>query len=740
MVRPILNIIAGLFVLGFMLWGWQQTAQNMRQPADSLSLADYAAKKIQVLDRNATPLNITYQNRWNVHDYVPLHEIPEILQQVFILSEDKRFYQHNGMDWVARSHAMWQNIKSLEVVRGASTITEQVVRIIYPRPRTFWSRWREGFEANLYEQKFSKAEILEFYLNQVPYAGQKRGVVQAARYYFNRDLQTLNLKEMMALSVLVRSPSRLDLKKGTDEIERPIKDLAVRLWAMNLITAEDYQAVLNQPLHIQDFSLPIKATHFVNYVQQNNLNSQSEKPRYAKVRTTLDASLQKKIAAILQQRLADLKAREVGNGAVLVVNHQTQEILAWVNANNDVQFSHYDAITLPRQPGSTLKPLLYALALEKGWTAATLIDDSPLATPVGTGLHTYHNYSRHHYGLLRLRDALGNSLNIPAIRAVQFIGADHFLKSLRRLGMYSLDATAVFYGEGLALGNGGVSLLELVQAYTVLANQGQFRPLKSQLFSGNQIGEQLLSSDATSIIANILADADARRLEFGRSTLLRLPVETAVKTGTSTDYHDAWTLGFNHRYTVGVWLGNLSQQPMNQVSGASGAALVLRAVFAELNRHEQTQPLFRSDNVVPIEICRDTGLKKLDNDRCSSRMELFIQGTEPNQAHMAQLLARKKQLPPHHIFLQQPTKGLQIALDPRIADEFEQFKFELSNNPIEHASHIDWLLDGEIIATTAANIRHYLWSPVRGKHVVQAQVQRHQAAALETAPITFYVK
>ncbi|MEK7990468.1 MAG: transglycosylase domain-containing protein [Thiotrichaceae bacterium] len=739
MARPIFNIIAGLFVLGFMLWGWQQTALSIRQPAESLSLAHFAAKKIQVLDRNATPLNITYQNRWNVHDYLPLHEIPEILQQVFILSEDKRFYQHHGMDWVARSHAMWQNFKSLEVVRGASTITEQVVRIIYPRPRTFWSRWVEGYEATLYEQKFTKTAILEFYLNQVPYAGQKRGVVQAARHYFNRDLQTLNLKEMMALSVLVRSPSRLDLKKGTDEIERPIKDLAVRLLAMNLITADDYQAVLTDSLHIQDFTLPIKATHFVNYVQQHNQAFQPDTPRYAKVHTTLDASLQKKITAILQQRLSDLKTRDVGNGAVLVVNHQTQEILAWVNANNDDQFSHYDAITLPRQPGSTLKPFLYALALEQGWTAATLIDDSPLATPVATGLHTYHNYSRHHYGELRLRDALGNSLNIPAIRTVQFVGADKLLKALHRFGMYSLDASASFYGEGLALGNGGISLLELVQAYTILANQGQFKPLKSQLFTGNQIGEQLLSPEISSIIANILADADARRLEFGRNTLLRLPVETAVKTGTSTDYHDAWTIGFNHRYTVGVWLGNLSQQPMNQVSGASGAALVLRAVFAELNRHEQTQPLFRSPNLVQVEICRDTGLKKSDYDTCASRMELFIQGTAPTSQAVTSL-ARKKQLLPNHIFLQQPTEGLRIALDPRIADEFEQFKFKLSANPIEQASHIDWLLDGKIIATTTPDVRDYLWFPIRGTHELKVSIQRDQATALETAPVTFHVK
>ncbi|MDY6993180.1 MAG: biosynthetic peptidoglycan transglycosylase, partial [Pseudomonadota bacterium] len=212
--------------LTFLLW---KTQTSLLSPPKTLTITDTAVQKAQILDRHGLPLTITYQNNWNIHDQVPLHAIPEQLQNVFIIAEDKRFFEHPGLDWQARIHAMLQNILALRIVRGASTITEQSVRMIHVRPRIFWSRWLEGFEAARFEAQFSKADILEFYLNQVPYASRRRGVVQAARYYFARSLDTLNLKEMMALAVLVRAPSRLDLWQSTTAIEPSIQRLAQRL-------------------------------------------------------------------------------------------------------------------------------------------------------------------------------------------------------------------------------------------------------------------------------------------------------------------------------------------------------------------------------------------------------------------------------------------------------------------------------------------------------------------------------
>jgi penicillin-binding protein 1C len=703
----------------------------------SLSVTSSPIHKLQILDRHAIPLTITYQNDWNLHDYVPLHDIPELLQQIFLLAEDKRFYEHGGPDWQARWHAMFQNLIALRIVRGASTITEQTVRMLYPRPRTFWSHWLQGIEASRLEQRFSKADILEFYLNQVPYANQRRGVVQAARYYFDRDLDTLSLKEMIALAVLIRAPSRLDLRRSKTEIEAPIARLAQRLLDLNLISNTDYQEILTTPLLLRDTALLVQATHFVNYVYTSHTSPQL--PHLSRLYTTLDAKLQSFVQSILDQRIQDLKAQNVSHGAVLVVDHQTNEVLAWVNSGRpspEIPGSQIDAVTTPRQPGSALKPFLYALALEKGWTAATLIDDTPLAEAVGVGLHDYRNYSRSYYGPLRLRDALGNSLNIPAIRTIQFVGNQLFLQRLHQLGIASLTARSDYYGDGLALGNGGVTLLELVQAYTVLAHQGLFRPLKVLRNTSSTEALAIFTPEITSIIADILSDPDARRLEFGRGTLLRFPIQTAVKTGTSSDYRDAWAIGFNHHYTVGVWLGNLDQQPMSQVSGATGSALILRAIFAELNRYEETRPLFLSPKLVKVNICRQTG--QLATPTCPSKLEWFLAGTQPTANH--QLEIKPVQPLKTEPYLKQPTPGLQLAMDPRIPDQYEAFALALSDTSLKINS-IDWVVDDKIIGTTVADARRLLWPIKRGKHIAQAKVWTiNSPEPLTTPAVRFYVK
>ena len=255
--------------------------------------------------------------------------------------------------------------------------------------------------------------------------------------------------------------------------------------------------------------------------------------------------------------------------------------------------THIDAVRAPRQPGSAMKPLLYGLALDSGWTAATVIDDSPLAADVGPGLHAYQNYSRRFYGPIGLRDALGNSLNIPALKALHFVGSTAYLGFLRELGFTSLNDHPDVYGDGLALGNGAVSLYELVQAYAALANGGQYRPLTVLAEPGRQSlgrqtsGRQVLSAEGASLIANILSDRDARTLEFGRASVLNFQAPTAVKTGTSSDFRDAWAVGFDARHTVGVWMGNLDQTPSQGVTGSTGPAILLLAMDPRLPPEHQ---------------------------------------------------------------------------------------------------------------------------------------------------------
>jgi penicillin-binding protein 1C len=435
----------------------------------------------------------------------------------------------------------------------------------------------------------------------------------------------------------------------------------------------------------------------------------------------------------LDQRLKDLKDRGANNGAVLIVDHQRHEVLAWVNSGvsqDEVSASWIDAVTTPRQPGSTLKPLLYALALEKGWTAATLVDDSPLSESVGGGLHAYQNYSRIHYGMLRVRQALGNSLNIPAVRAAQFVGVDDFLTCLHKLGIQSLQEHPDYYGDGLALGNGEITLLELVRAYTVLARQGTFHPLKYLMtdVSRREETRRVFSAETASLIGNILADPEARRLEFGNGGLLRFPIQTAVKTGTSSDYRDAWAVGFNYRFTVGVWIGNLDHLATDGITGANGPALVLRSVLAELNRYQNTRPLYFSPRLVKTEICRETGLQA--DGLCASLSEWFVPGTEPRIN-----TTPAKDLEP--VYLRYPTQGMQLAMDPRIPDDKEAFVFRLANLPPR--TPVDWYVDGRRAAATANG--EYLWPLQQGVHSVRARIWWDGSGQFQDTPnVSFTVK
>jgi len=623
--------------LGFALVAMAiKTRMDMIPLPHSLSSITGMVKKPRLLDRHGIPLTTTYTGAWNLHDQKALHDIPSFVQEAFIFSEDRRFYNHGGVDWLARLHALVQNIRAGRAVRGASTLTEQVVRMIHPRPRTIWSRWIEGFEARQLEKANTKPDILWFYLNQVPYASRRRGIAQAARFYFDRDVESLNLKESMALAVLVRAPDYYDLHRHPGRINAPLGVLTMGMKKQGDITPTQYQAITTQPFELKRPALSVKAPHFVRFVLNHPDPLNGAYPN--KIHTTLDGTLQQRLQTLLDTALASHRDRKVHNGAALVVDHGTGEILAWaVGADKtkddpehrfsqprwDKNDSHtatsqyperrkakthgqaINAVTALRQPGSAMKPFVYALALEKGWTAATLIQDSPLAERVGMGMHAYHNYSGQHYGAVTLRNALGNSLNIPAVRTIQFVGVEDYLTRLRTLGFTTLNQHPDFYGDGLALGNGEVSLYELVQAYTVLANQGRWIPLCT--ISGtpmqyNRYNRQIFSKEVTSLMGHILSDAGARTLEFGRGGLLNFPVQTAVKTGTSSDYRDAWAMGYNCNFTVGVWMGNLDGSPTRGMTGSRGPAFVLRSIFARLNQMRDTRPLYMSPRLVRQEI------------------------------------------------------------------------------------------------------------------------------------------
>lgn len=686
----------------------------------SLHALQSDAQALQITDRNGAPLAITYRNRWNVYDNLPLYQIPALLQKAFLLSEDKRFYAHGGVDWRARASALVQNGQARHVVRGASTITEQVVRMINPRPRTLWAKWVEGWEAAALERDYSKAAIFEFYLNQVPYASNRRGVAQAARHYFDRDPSTLNAKEMLALAVLARAPSSYDLYKNPTGIDAVISRLAATLQAAGVLRAEEVARIRETPFRLAKPADPVNAEHFALYVRGNAQTSGKA------LHTTLDAGLQRKVQLMLDERVRSLRRLNLHNAAALVADHTTGEILAWVvaGAGDDAAPARsIDAVTVPRQPGSAQKPFLYGLALDSGWTAATIIEDAPLAEAIGTGLHNFKNYSNIHYGRITLREALANSLNIPALLAVNHVGPQKYLNALHRMGFASLDRGADIYDEGLALGNGEVTLLEMAQGFATLANRGVFSPLRFLMDDpAPRREERIYSEESASLIGDILSDPWARRLEFGPGSVLNVPLQTAVKTGTSTDYRDAWTLGYNHRYVVGVWMGNLDHRPADGVTGATGPALVLRGIFNELNRHAPSRPLRLSPRLVKKDICVED---PRDASRCYPRSEYFIPGTETQAA------ARKKQV----FEIVRPTDGLRMAVDPRIPQDMQKMPFTLRG--LSPSQSVEWVLNGKAIAASGEK---YLWPVARGRYKLSAHVLENGREVYASPEIEYTVR
>ena len=712
------------------------TRMAMRDfPNDLESLAGTTVKP-QVLARDGTPMSYTLENAWNTTDVVPLTAVPDLLQTALIIAEDQHFYQHHGVDWPARFAALALDLREGAAIRGASSITEQVVRMIHPRPRNPWSRWVEGFEAARLDGRLSKAQILGFYVNQAPYAERRRGVVQAARLYFNRGLDTLSPGEQLALAVLVRSPAGMDLRRKAPRARWAVEQLADRLLQRGELSANQREQIRTDPWTLAESAPALEASHFVSRA----LSVSRAGPTPAQVHTTLDPYVQINAQRILDRALAGLARRHVHDGALLVIDHERNEILAWAvgRAGSGTQAgrdraSGYDTILTPRQPGSTMKPLLYALALERGWTAATLIDDTELSEAMGGGQHTFHNYSHRHYGPLRLREALGNSLNIPAVETLRFVGADAFLERLHALGIGSLNRHPDFYGDGLALGNGEVSLYEMAQAYTVLARQGRYRALTLLADDAAPRPDiNVFTPSIATLIANIMADPDARMLEFGRG--LQFPVETAIKTGTSTDYRDAWAIAFDYRHTIAVWMGNLDGSAMDGITGAAGPAMLLRSLFSELNRNQDTRPLTLSRDLVPARICRRDGL--LADGVCESTSEWFVPGTLPVSAAVAGFTPVPKAAAAEQYRLLQPTAGLMIAHDPRIPGEFESLPMRIA--PVPALRRVDWYVDGRLAASTTCPA--YPWPLEQGTHSILAKIWAGASSdAHDTPEIRFHV-
>lgn len=674
-----------------------------------------------LLASDGMPLTVDRAGRFNRTAQLSLTQIPQLLRTAFVFSEDRRFWSHGGSDWRARFAALWQNLRAGHIVRGASTIGEQAARILTPRPRTYWSHWLEGLEAGRLIGRFGHTGVLDFYLNQVPYGAERRGVAPAARYYFGAQVGALDPAEELALVVLVRSPVALDPRQHPRALRRVVDSLAGRMRRKGLLGPGALRAILHSPLAaVAPPQLPVIAGGFVGFVRARIRVLRLYGRHFT---TTLDAPLEGFVQRTLTRRVTDLAVSGVRNGAALVVDNRRGTVLAWAAAP-PVTAGDIDPVRIPRQPGSTLKPFLYSLAMERlGWQPSTILRDGPLSARIGHGVHDYRNYSNRFYGKVSLRYALGNSLNIPAVETAQAVGVARFIRLLNRLGITTLRRPAAYYGPAVAIGDGPVSLYQLVQAYATLARRGRFMPLRVLHDGPRARPERVLSSAVTSVIATILSDPDARSAEFGPYSVLDLPYPTAVKTGTSSDFHDALAVGFDNRYTVGVWMGRLSGGNMQTITGAAGPAPVLRAIFAYLRQRQPYAGLWRSPKLRRVRVC-----ERIGPGPCIRREDWRL----PTDVQRAPPVARWRALA-----IARPVRGERLAIDPRIPRADQVYTFRIAGGRAVRS--VTWILDGRLLGRTRRS--RIGWPLAPGRHQLSARVRLARAAPeVRLGPVPFTVE
>jgi len=540
---------------------------------------------LEFTDRNGLSLRTLANPAGQVARFDTEAGLPSMVEKATLAAEDARFWEHPGVDPLASLRALSQMVRNRRIVSGASTITQQLIKLAHPRPRTWTTKLIEALRALRLERKWDKERILHEYLSRLDYGNRCTGLREAARHYLGKEPENLDLAESAFLSGLPQAPSRLNPRLHFNRAKVRQEWVLGRMERLGWISAAERTRSYLEPIHLVPGVRDFLAPHFVDWIAQEPELGQHRGP----VATTLDLRLQKSCEQILRDHLAPLRERQVGNGAVVVIDNRSDELLVMVGGTdwlNPMQ-GQVNATLARRSPGSALKPFTYLLALEAGATAADVIPDIPTEFPTPTGLFRPLNYDHHCRGPMRLRLALANSLNIPAVRALSKWSSPRALRRrLTACGITTLDRQDDDYGLGLTLGNVEVRLLELANAYAALARLGEWHPLNAiRGETAKETDRRVADPDACWLIADILSDADARSLAFGYDSPLRFDFPVACKTGTSSDFRDNWAIGFTPEFTVGVWVGNLDGHPMSGVSGVTGAGPVWHDIMTLL--HEQ---------------------------------------------------------------------------------------------------------------------------------------------------------
>jgi penicillin-binding protein 1C len=602
----------------------------------------YGFTSMRILDREGVLLREVLSSREGIAHWVPLSEVSPHLLKATIYSEDKRFYRHFGVDPFAIVRSLVQNIRSQRIISGGSTITQQLVRSLHNwKRRNLFYKLMEIFEAIRLEIHLSKKEILEAYLNRISYGNQTYGIHAASFLYFRKPPSHLSLAESAFLASIPRAPTWLNPYRNKERVLRRKNEILHLLLTRGRITEEEFRFAKNEPIRLVKKKMNFRAPHFTNWILQRI--RMLEFGNASVVQTTLDYNLQKKIERMASDELAILKKHNVTNIALIVMDTPNGEILSMIGSRDffdeKIDGQVNGAISL-RQPGSTLKPFTYGIALEERlMSASTLLPD--IETHIGEGAGDFYprNYDRKYHGPVRLRTALACSYNIPAVRVLEEVGPESLLMKLREAGFRSLARSSSYYGLGLTLGDGEVSLRELVNGYRAIANLGMWESEKTIEWIEDKDGiihrpterkrKRILTPQVSYLLTHILSDENAKLPAFSEWNPLRFPFQCASKTGTSKDYRDSWVVGYTRSNVLGVWVGNFDGSSMEGVSGVVGAGPLFRNVMLNLAENEVPRPFPEPEGLIHHRICTKSG--DLLGPYCPNSIEeIYLERTSPS--------------------------------------------------------------------------------------------------------------
>ncbi|MCL4353702.1 penicillin-binding protein [Patescibacteria group bacterium] len=639
----------GLIFLAVILFAWY----GRDLPTPGKLVYAKTAESTRIYDRNGVLLYSVYKNENRI--YVPLSQIPKSLQEATIAVEDKNFYKNEGFSITGYLRAI-RNMILFRSLSGGSTLTQQLVKNTLLTPeRTIPRKIKELILSIQVDKKYTKNQILEMYLNDIPYGGAAVGVEAGAQMYFGKDVKDLDLAQSAFLAGLPQSPSVYSPFSGHKYYIDRTNEVLTRMADSGYISSQQAEAALSEIKNTQfnQNDTSIKAPHFVMYVKSllaKEFGEAMVDNGGLQVTTTLDWNIEKEAEKIVKTQIGKLKIYHATNGAAVVTDPKTGEILSMVGSEDYFDTKNdgnFNAALAHRQPGSSLKPIMYAVAFEKGYTPATMVMDVKTDFPTGDPAHPMYtpvNYDRKYHGPMQLRFALGNSINVIAVKMLARVGIKNVMEKAYEMGIKNWQPTSSNMkdvGLSLVLGGRETTLLSETTAYGVFASGGYRHDpvaiLKVTDKNGNVLyqyhptqGQRVLPEDVCFLISHILLDNNARSMEFGPNSWLRIPGKTvSVKTGTTDEKRDNWTIGYTPSYVVGVWVGNNDNSPMNQAiaSGITGASPIWHDIMSSILKGKPDQPPKKPNDVIAMQIDALGGGLPVPNE--PTRSEYFIKGTEP---------------------------------------------------------------------------------------------------------------